>query len=120
MLAGEVDRQWRPMLVNQDVHLGAALVAVGRVTSRGFDVQRGRDRFAVHCLPLPAHAAPSCIEAGQGAQDILPDALPLPRFKPFVQHAAGDGDPIAMHSFPLAAGPEHIPDTINGGTIVRS
>jgi hypothetical protein len=118
--AGDVHGQRGATLVNQDVDLGAALAAVRWVTPSGCTAQRRRNRFAVERLPLPAHTSPAGIEADQSAQDLLPDALLLPGLQAFVQDATGDAEPIAVDGFPLAAGPENVPDTIDNGPIVRA
>jgi hypothetical protein len=115
---GDVDRQWRPSFVDQDMDLGPTLASVCWITPRGLSAQRRGDRFAVNGLPLPADSSLARIETNQAPHNLLPDTLLLPRLKSLVQHTAGDAEPLSVNSFPLATSPQHIPDAIDDSPVV--
>lgn len=117
---GEVNRQWRATLINQDMNLGPAFAAVGRIVSCCRAAQRGGYRFAVDRLPFPANPALPIVEADHRLPNLVPNPPLLPRLEPFMQDTAGNAEPIAMDSFPLAACPQNVPEAIEDRPIVRS
>ena len=115
---GKMNRQRSAALVNQDMNLCPAFTAVGRIVSSCFSTQRGRYRFAVDSLPLPANPALPIVEANHRPQHLVPDTLLLPRLEPFMQDTAGNAEPISMDCFPLATSPQNVPEAIDDGPIV--
>jgi hypothetical protein len=84
MSTGKMNRQRGAALVNQDMNLCPAFTAVGGISSRGFSAQRSRHRFAIDSLPFPANPALPVVKANHCLQDLVPDALLLPRLEPFM------------------------------------
>jgi hypothetical protein len=116
--AADVYGQWCPLFVNQDMNLRPVLATVCWIAASRCTSQRSRNRFAVHGLPLPTHMLLSSVETDASLQDSGPYALLLPGLEPFVQDAAGDAKPVAMNCFPLATGPQHVPDAIDDRAVV--
>jgi len=115
---GKMHRQRRAPLVNQDMNLGTTFTPVSGIASRCFSAQRSGHRFAVDSLPFPANPPLPIVKAHHRLQDLVPDALPLPGLEPFMQHTAGNAEPIAMDCFPLAACPQNVPEAIDDRPIV--
>lgn len=116
--SSDVNRQWRTAFINQDMNLGTAFAPVSGAASSGFSAQRRRNRFAVDGLPLPANSPLPIVETNHCLQHFVPDSLLLPRLEPFMQHTAGDAEPIPMDSFPLAAGPQNVPEAIDDSPVI--
>ena len=114
----DVDRQWCPSFVDQDMYFGPTLASVCWITARGLSAQRRGDRFAVDGLPLPADSPLARIETNQTPHNLFPDTLLLPRLESLVQHTAGDAEPLSMNGFPLASSPQHVPDAIDDSPVV--
>ena len=114
----DIDRQWCPSFVDQDVHFGPTLASVGWITPCGLSAQRRGERFTVDGLPLPAYPPLARIETNQAPHNLFPDTLLLPRLESLVQHTAGDAEPFSVNSFPLATSPQHVPDAIDDGSVV--
>jgi hypothetical protein len=115
---GKMNGQRSAALVNQDMNLCPAFTAVGRIVSSCFSTQRSRHRFTVDSLPLPANPALPIVKANHRLQHLVPDTLLLPRLEPFMQHTAGNAEPISMNCFPLAACPQNVPEAIDDRPIV--
>lgn len=108
----ELDRQWGPTCIHEQMDLAAALAPVGGIAPRLRPAQRGSAHGAIDGLPRPRDVALAGIDAYQCPQDLLPDALLLPGLKPFMEDTARDAEPGTMDGFPLTAGPEHVPDAV--------
>ena len=116
--AGDINGQWGPSFVNQDMHLGPALASVCWITPCRRATQWRGNRLAVDSLPFPAHAFLASIEADQTSHDLLPKALLLPGLEALMQHATGDAKPLSMNRFPLTTSPQHVPDAIDDSPVV--
>jgi hypothetical protein len=114
----DVDRQWCPSFVDQDMHLGSTFASVCWIASCSLSAQGRGDRFAVDGLPLPTDSPLARIETNQAPHNLLPDTLLLPRLESLVQYTAGDAEPLSVNGFPLATCPQHVPDAIDGSPIV--
>ena len=114
----DVDRQWCPSFVDQDMHFGPTLASVCWIRPCGLSAPRRGDRFAVDGLPLPTYSPLARIETNQTPHNLLPDTLLLPRLESLVQHTAGDAEPLTVNGFPLATSPQHVPDAINDSPVV--
>jgi hypothetical protein len=115
---GDVDRQWCPSFVDQDMYFSPTLASVCWITPRGLSTQRRGDRFAVDGLPLPADSSLARIETNQAPHNLLPDTLLLPGLESLVQHTTGDAEPLSVNGFPLATSPQHVPDAIDDSPVV--
>ena len=118
--ATDVDGQRCTPLIDQNVDFGAQFGAIGRVFARLTATQRRSTRPAIHGLPAPLNATLTAIELDQGLKDLVPDAQFLPSLEPLMQHAAGNTKPVTMHSLPLAAGPQDVPNPIQYGPIANA
>lgn len=116
--ARNTDRQWRAALVHQDMDFAPTFSAIGRILARFLATQRCSTRAAIHRLPLPLHAPRPRIEAHQHLHDLGKATLLLPGLKALMQHATTNAKPVAMDGFPLAAGPQHIPNAIEDGPCI--
>ncbi len=117
--ARDMNGQRRAPFIHQNVGFAPLFGSIGRVLSRLIAAQRCRTRFAINRLLFPADALLTRVEADQGLEHFLPDPSLLPRLKTLVQHAAGHIKPVAMYSFPLAAGPQNVPNAIDHVSIVH-
>ena len=117
---GKMHRQRRATFINLDMDLGPTFTSVSGIASRCVSAQGCRDRFTVDSLPFPTNSALPIVEANHRLQHLVPDALLLPCLEPFVQDTAGNTEPIAMDGFPLAAGPQNVPEAMDNGPIVSS
>ena len=115
---GDVQSQGGATLVDQNMNLGPALPAIRWIWAGGSSTQGSRDGFAVDGLPFPLDTALPGIEADHVLQYFVPDALLLPGLESFVKHTTGDPKPIPVNRFPLASGPEHIPDAIDDSAVI--
>lgn len=115
---GNMNRQRRTPLINQDVNLCPAFAPIGGIISCFLSTQRRWHRFAVDCLPFPTDPSLPIVETNHRLQDFLPNALLLPSLEPFMQDAAGNTKPIFVNCFPLTACPQDVPEAIDDGSIV--
>lgn len=111
--------QWCAALVHQQVYFATALTAISRVSACRVAAQRGRTAFAVERLPTPFDLTFLGIELDHNVHDLVENAILLPVLKALMQRAATYTEPVFVHSFPLAARPQHIPNAIQHRPIVR-
>lgn len=69
----------------------------------------------INGLPLPLDATRARVKTDQDLQNGSEAPLLLPGLKAFMQHATGDAKPITMDRFPLAAGPQYVPNPVEDG-----
>ena len=116
--AGNENGQRCTAFVNQQVDFAAAFPSIRRVLARLLAAQRGRTALAVNRLPLPFDRTFLGVELDHDAHDSVKDTQSLPGLETFMQRATADPKPLAVHCFPLTAGPQHIPDAIQRGMVV--
>lgn len=100
-------------LIDQQMDFRACAGAIGRVLAGGLTAQRGRATAAINRLPAPLDVARPIVEAQQYVHYLGEASLLLPGLEAVVDDATGNAKPATMHSFPLAAGSQDIPDTVD-------
>lgn len=116
--AGDEHGERRATLVDQQVNLAALFTPVGWVPTGLLSSQGRWTAFAINRLPFPLHLAAFAIELHHDPHDLLKDALSLPGLETLMQCAAAHTEPLLVYGFPLAARPQHVPNTIEHRPIV--
>src|SRR5262245_17339150 len=109
----DLDRDWCATLINPQVDCRARPGTVCLVLASGLATELSRARATINRLPLPLDAARPIVKAQQHFDHLGEASFLLPGLEVVVDAAAGDAEPAAMHGFPLAAGPQDIPDTVD-------
>ncbi len=117
--AGRIHRQGRTPLIDQQVDLAPLFAPVCRVSPGGGAAQWGRAALAIEGLPVPLDRALSGIEPDHDLHHPGKCAVLPPGLKTRMQRAAAHPKPVFMDRFPLAARPQHIPDTVQDRPIIR-
>src|SRR5215210_3938567 len=116
--SGEHHRQRSTALIDEEVDLRSEFAPVGGVLAHFLASQRSWGVLGVNSLPLPADpAALPGIVLDHPPPELLEYARPSPPLETLLDDARGDPEPIAMESFPLASGPQHVPDGVGGGSV---
>jgi hypothetical protein len=116
----DVHRQRRSALIHQNVYLAPAFGPVSWVLARGFTAQGSSARATIDRLPLPADPPPASIEAQRDLEETREETLLLPGLKVGMERAGGDTDPVTVDCFPLAAGPQDVPQAVEDGTSIHT
>ena len=95
------------------MNFAAQFAPVGRIFPSPGPAQGGRHAFAVQTLPVPGNPPFPGIEAGHSPHDLSPAAILLPGLKAFMQHTTRNPKPVAVDRFPLATGPQDVPEPIH-------
>lgn len=75
-----------------------------------WDPPGGQAILAVHRLPLPLDLPFLRVEQHHDLQKLVEQPLLLPGLKAFMQRATTHPKPVFVHRFPLAPGPQDIPN----------
>src|SRR5215208_6255278 len=80
--------------------------------------QRSGRVLGIHRLPSPAHStALFGIVLDHPLHQLLKETHAPPSLETLVDHTGGDPKPLAVQSLPLASRPQHIPDSVDDGSI---
>src|SRR5215203_864956 len=115
---GEYHRKRSASLVYQEVYLCTLLAPISGVLARFFSSQRSRRVLGIHRLPLPRDpTALFGIVLDHPIHQLFEDAHLPPPLETLVNDACGDPKPLPMDGLPLAATPQHVPDSVGDGSV---
>ena len=112
------DRQGRTPPVYQHMDFAASFAPIHRAFACLSPAQRCWTRFAINRLPLPFDMTLTSIKLHHLSHDRGEQPAALPLLKAVMQGAAAHPKPVFMNRFPLAARPQHIPDTIQHSPVI--
>jgi hypothetical protein len=112
--------QWCAAAIHQQMDFAATLGSIYRAFACRLASQRGGTGFGIQRLPFPFDVPLAMIELDHLPHDCRKYAIGLPFLKAIMQGRTAYPKPIPMHSLPLAACPQHIPDTIQHCPIIGS
>src|SRR4051812_47990122 len=116
--ARECDRDGSAAFIDDEVYLRSKLSPIGGILAGFLASQRGRRALGIHRLPPPSDPiALLCVVLSHPFDQLLEDAHPRPSLQTLVDDARGHPEPIPMNRFPLAAGPKHVPDCVDDGSV---
>jgi hypothetical protein len=107
-------------LVHQDVDLAAPFAPIGWILPGLLTTQGGRTAFTVNRLPCPLDFPFLGVELDHDLHNLVEDTQLLPSLEAFMQRAAAHPKPVFVDRLPLASGPQHIPDPVQYGPVIRS
>jgi hypothetical protein len=118
--AGQDYGQGRAALVHQDVDFAAPFASIGWILPGLLAAQGRGTALTVNRLPFPLDFPFLGVELDHDVHDLVEDTQLLPGLEAFMQRAAAHPKPVFMNCFPLASRPQHIPDPVQYGPVIRS
>jgi hypothetical protein len=114
----DVQRQGRPVFIHHQMDFATLFAPIGRIAASLLPAQAGWRRFTVNRLLLTTDLSLLLVVLDHLPQYRPEDARLLPVLKSIVDHTASDPNPVLVDRFPLATRPQHIPDPIQGLTVI--
>ncbi len=118
--SSNVQGQRGSVFIDQQMNLAALFASICGISACFFTTQRRWAGFTVDGLPFPANLTFCLIVQDHCSHHVGKDALLLPGLKAFMDHTTGDPKPVPVNRFPLTTSPQHIPDSIQGKSVLST